>query len=117
MYIILIVIVVLGGVGYYVYQKAMVLATHTSPDGKYKAIIKRDRGFFIPTMPGDGGPDSLPVVVILKDSSGNTIGSSDDNPQCGIFYGSIEIDWDMKNQWLWYGKAKTINLKTGKVEC
>lgn len=117
MYIILITIVVLGVTGYFIYQNALVLATHTSPDGNYTAIIKRNRGFFTSTMPGDGGSDSLPVEVILKDSSGKTIGSSNENPQCGVFYGSIEIEWDFENQWLWYGKAKTIHLKTGEVGC
>lgn len=109
--------VVLGGTGYYIYQKALILESHTSPDGSYEVIIKRDRGFFTPTMPGDGGPDSLPVVVILKNSSGKIIGKSSDNPQCGIFYGSVEISWDMENEWMWYGKTRTIHLKTGKVEC
>lgn len=116
-YIILILIVVLGVTGYSVYQKSLILATYTSPSGKYEAIIKRNRGFFTPTMPGDGGPDSLPVVVILKESSGNTIGSSKDNTECGIFYGSIDIEWDFKNQFLWYGIARTIHLKTGEVGC
>lgn len=109
--------ILITAICYYGYQNALILDTHKSPDGKYKAIIKRDRGFFTPTMPGDGGFDSLPVVVILKDSSGKTIGTSDHNPKCGIFYGSIEIEWDLEKEWLWYGKAKTIHLKIGKVEC
>jgi hypothetical protein len=117
MYTILIAIVVFVGIGYYVFQNAMILATYTSPNGNYKAIIKRDTGFFSSTMPGDGGSDSLPVIVILKDKSGKTIGSSNDNPRCSIFYGSIEIKWDLENGWLWYGKARTIDINTGKVEC
>jgi hypothetical protein len=90
-YLILGIIILITTTGYYVYQKAMILATHTSPNDNYKAIIKRNRGFFIPTMPGDGGANSLPVVVILKDSSGKTIEKSSDNPECSIFDGSIEI--------------------------
>jgi hypothetical protein len=66
-------------------------------------------------MPGDGGN---PVVeVILTDTYGNIIGTSNSNSDCAIFKDSISVEWDLKNEQVWYGKAKTINIKTGKVEC
>jgi hypothetical protein len=50
------------------------------------------------------GADNLPVEVVLKESSDKTIGESNNNSQCSIFYGSIEIAWDTKTNG--YGMAK-----------
>ena len=66
-------------------------------------------------MPGDGGK-SRPVVAILKNANGKTIGKSSDNPDCGILWFSVFVEWDMENNQVWFARAKTINLKTGKVE-
>ncbi|MEW7280362.1 hypothetical protein ABW636_17360 [Aquimarina sp. 2201CG1-2-11] len=34
-----------------------------------------------------------------------------------IYNDSIEVIWDLKNTQVWYGRGKTINTKTGKVDC
>ena len=93
------------------------LATYRSPDGKYELIIKNRRSFFETTMPGAGGAGSLPVEVILKNSNGKVIGKSSVNSDCGLFYDSVVVLWDIEEGYVSYGRAKTINLKTGEVEC
>lgn len=110
-------ILLLIGIGFYFYNSQKELATYQSPDGQYELVIKNEKGIFSPTMPGDGGAGSIPVVVVLKDADGKVIGKSSDNTDCDIFNDSIEIEWDIKNEQVWYGRGKTINLKTGKVEC
>ena len=97
------------------FKKGTELATYKSPDGNYELIIKNDRSIFFTTMPGDGGNPA--VEVILKDANGYIIGTSNSNSNCAIFKDSIIVSWDLKNEQVWYGKAKTIHLKTGKVEC
>lgn len=112
-----VIIVILIGVttGMKLFNKSMQIATYQSPDGNYELIIKNDRSIFFSTMPGDGGN---PVVeVILKDANGNIIGTSNSNNTCAIFKDSIYVSWDLENEQVWYGKAKTINIKTGKVKC
>jgi len=104
-------------VGRYFYIKLMHLATYQSPDGNYELIIKRDRSIFTPTMPGGGGTGDLPVEVILKNANGKTIGTSNSNKRCGIFMDLIEVRWDFENNEVYYGKARAIHLKTGKVDC
>ena len=102
-------------IGVNLFNKNMELASYQSPDGQYELIIKNDRSIFFTTMPGDGGN---PVVeVILKDANGIVIGTSNSNSDCAIFKDSITVEWDFENEQVWYGKAKTIHLKTGKVEC
>ncbi len=75
-------ILLLSGVGYYLYQQSMRLATYSSTVGNCELITQRERGIFTPT----------------SDSS-------------------IEIEWDLENNQVWYGRGKTINLKTGEVGC
>ncbi|MCL5245150.1 hypothetical protein M4I21_04975 [Cellulophaga sp. 20_2_10] len=105
------------GLSQYFYNSEKQLATYQSPDGKYELIIKNGRGFFETTMPGDGGVGSLPVEVILKNSNGKVIGKSSDNSDCGLFYDSIEVLWYIEEGYVSYGRSRTINLKTGQVEC
>lgn len=104
-------------IGRYFYNKTMILETYQSPDGHYEIIIKNDRDLFTSTMPGDGGIGSLSVEVILKNTNGKIIGTSNSNAKCSIFYDSLEIVWDIENNQVWYGKAKIMNLITGEVEC
>jgi len=110
-------IVLLIGVtiGVHLFNKSMEIASYQSPDGNYELTIKLGLGIFMPTMPGDGGNPE--VVVILKDANGKTIGRSNSNSDCAVFKDSIHVEWDLENEQVWYGKAKTIHLKTGKVEC
>lgn len=114
---ILLIIVTLTALGLYFYNSQKKITTYRSPDDKYELIIKSNRGFFETTMPGDGGIGSLPVEVILKGSNGKIIGKSSDNPDCGLFYDSIEVIWNIENEFVSYGRSKTINLRTGKVSC
>lgn len=110
-------IMILVGVitGTHLFNKSMEIANYQSPDGRYELIIKNDRSIFFTTMPGDG--DNPVVEVILKDADGSVIGTSNSNSDCAIFKDSITVEWDLENEQVWYGKAKTIHLKTGKVEC
>ncbi|MDB2463171.1 hypothetical protein N9W61_03625, partial [Algibacter sp.] len=98
---------------WHLFKKSLEIKTYTSPDGNYTLTLRLGLSIFLPTMPGDGGNPE--VIVILKDAHGNLIGTS--NSECAIFKDSITVEWDMENEQVWYGKAKTINLKTGKVEC
>ncbi len=104
------------GIAIHIFDQQCVLETHKSPDGKYEIVIKSNRSFFESTMPGDGGK-STPVNVILKDVNGKIIGESSHNSNCNTLWFSIYIEWDLKNNQVWYAKSKTINLITGKVEC
>lgn len=118
-YILITIVIILIGVLVFEYMNNTnsTLATYQSPDGNYQLIVIMDRNNFTVTMPGNGGVGSLPVKVVLKDAKGKIIGSSNTNTNCGAFKGSIEIDWDLKNNEVWYARGKSINLKTGKVEC
>lgn len=98
------------------YNSMTFLKSYKSPGGKFELIIKRnDFRFFTLTMPGDGS--SFYIEIVLKDAEGRVIGSTSNHNNCAIFKDSIEVYWDMKNNEVWYGRGKTINLKTGKVSC
>lgn len=113
-YILLFIITLTGiAVGYF-YNKSMHIATYQSPDNNYELIIKSNRSIFAVTMPGDGG-SSMPVKVILKNANGKVIGTSNNNCETLLF--SINIHWDLENNEVFYATARSINLKTGKVEC
>ncbi|WP_378174079.1 hypothetical protein [Aquimarina sp. SS2-1] len=113
---IILAIILPAGIGIYFYDASKVLETHKSPDGDYVIIVKRENSFFTTTMPGDGGTN-IPVEVILKNTNGKVIGTSSSNKNCGVLWFSIEINWDLENHEVWYGRGKTINLKTGEVSC
>ena len=115
-YIILTILLVLVLIGRFFYNKAMILETHKSPDGNYELVIKSNRIPFSSTMPGDGGLGSTPIEVVLKDKNGKIIGTSNSIRQGEVFYDSLNIEWDFENNEVWYAKARTINLTTGKVE-
>ncbi len=68
-------------------------------------------------MPGNGSPSNAPLLIILKNNKGNTISKIDSDSDCSTLYDSINIEWDLTNDIVWYAKAKYINLKTGEVEC
>lgn len=115
-YIIVCTVLLIGvTTGVHLFNKSMEIATYQSPDGNYELTIKLGFSILFPTMPGDGGNPE--VVVILKDANGNVIGTSNSNSDCAIFKDSISVEWDLGNEQVWYGRAKIINLKTGKVEC
>jgi hypothetical protein len=109
-------LILIIGITIHFFNQQNVLETHKSPDGKYEVIIKSNRSFFESTMPGDRGK-STSVDVILKDVNGKIIGKSSNNSNCDTLWFSIYIEWDVKNNQVWYAKSKTINLITGKVEC
>ncbi len=111
------ILIFLIALGVHFYNSQKELATYHSPDNNYELVIKREKSFLSITMPGDGGAGNMPVEVILKDVNGKIIGKSSDNSNCAIYNDSIEIIWDLKNTQVWYGRGKTINTKTGKVDC
>lgn len=110
-------IAVIAVISSYLYDSIMHLKTFQSPNGEFELVIKRKESLFTAKMPGDGGIDSICVEVILKDAKGNVIGTSDSNPNCEIFMGSIDVEWEIENNTVWYGRGKAINLKTGKTDC
>ncbi|WP_338360064.1 hypothetical protein [Yeosuana marina] len=117
-YITTLIILLIGlTIGFYLFNKSMEIATYQSPDGNYELILVNGQSIFTMTMPGDGGRGSMPIDVILKDAKGNIIAKSRGGDVCSIFYDSINVIWDLENQQVWYGKARSINLKTGKVNC
>lgn len=111
---VLISFICLGVYFLFIYQKG---TKYYSPNSEFIIVVKKKQRFFSTVMPGTGGAGSTPVLVILKDKSGKTIGKSSDNLDCSIFDGSINIQWDIQNGVVWYGKGKMFNLRTGKVEC
>ena len=84
-YILLTVLLIILFAGRYFYNQTMILETHKSPDGNYELVIKSNRSPFFSTMPGDGGLGSLTIEVILKDNSGNIIGTSNSISEGEIF--------------------------------
>lgn len=114
---ILVITIILAGViaGNYFYNSLLYIETYHSPDGNYELIVKREGlGLFTSTMPGDGGAGSSSVVVILKSADGKVIGTSNNIPNGNTIMDSISVEWDIENDWVWYGRGKAINLKTGK---
>lgn len=87
---------------------------YKSPDGKYTLEVSSGKSG---NMPGDGGGSTAVAEIVLKSADGNIIGESKNNPDCAIFLDSVEVIWDIENDLVFYGKAKSIHLKTGKVEC
>ena len=63
-------------------------------------------------MPGDGGLYNRTAVIVLKNKWGWTIGKS--TGDCKVLYGDVEIEWDYAGNQVWFAKARTINLSTGK---
>jgi len=99
------------------YKASLKIATYQSPNKNYELIVQRRLiNTFLMTMPGNGGSSS-PVEVVLINAKGKVIGRSTSNSRCGVLKYDIEIKWDVKNHEVSYSKARTINLKTGKVEC
>ena len=98
------------------YRALKEVRTYYSPDGKYQLVITKEPNIFSSTMPGDGGTSSE-VTVVLKDAKGTIIGKSSDNENCSVLLFSIDVSWDLENIEVSYAKARTINLKTGEVQC
>lgn len=89
--------------------------TYQSPDRNFTLEIwVAKKGF---SFPGNSGSGNSEVYAVLKNKDGNTIGNSESNNECAIFLDSVEVRWDLKNKLVYYGRAKSIHLKTGKVEC
>lgn len=117
-YIVITTIVLTGIIaGSYFYKQAKHLTTYHSPCGKYELIVNRASFINLGTMPGDGGAGSRIVEVILKSADGKTIGATKRNTVCETILDSILVQWDYENNWVWYGKGKAIDLKTGEDGC
>lgn len=84
-----------------------------SPDKQYRVDVYTERNFI--SMPGQGGLYSRIAVVVLKNKWGQTIGKS--SGECNVLYDSIEIEWDYHSNQVWFAKAHTIHLITGKCDC
>jgi hypothetical protein len=87
---------------------------YESPNKLYKLEIYAKKRLF--TLPGDGGSSSSSALVILKNESGTEIGNNKGSQYYQLPISSIEVRWDLENDLVWYGKSKTINVKTGKAD-
>ncbi len=86
-----------------------------SPDKQYRVEVYIKRNFFSISMPGQGGLSNRGVVVVLKNKWGLIIGKS--SGECNVLYDSVEIEWDYDSNLVWFAKAHTIDLITGKCDC
>ena len=84
--------------------------TEYSPDRKYRIEVYIQPTLF--AMPGGGGMGSKTATIILKNSWGWPIGKS--NGECEIMYYDVEITWDYPNNQVWFGKARSLDLTTGR---
>ncbi|MBW1294165.1 hypothetical protein [Aquimarina litoralis] len=116
LFFLILIVLIISWLLYNEFRASKEFRTYYSPDGKYQLTIEQEGNFFSPTMPGDGGTSSE-VIAVLKDAKGNIIGKSSDNKNCSVLLFSIDVTWDLENMEVSYAKAKTINLKTGEVEC
>lgn len=101
----------------WIYDASMSIAKYQSPDGNYALIIKSKRSMFSSTMPGDGGLGSTSIEVILTNAKGKVIGKSSSDTNCETLYLSIDVNWNIENDEVWFTKNKFIHLKTGKPSC
>lgn len=84
-----------------------------SPCKQYNLQVYTTMPFF--AMPGGGGFSGRSARVILRNKWGKKIGQS--NQECSLPYYSVDIEWDEAHQLVWYGRTKSIDLKTGECRC
>lgn len=104
----LIVLTVVCGL-YYLSFALTHIRTEISPCGYYHLSVYHSPSFF--AMPGDG---SHGTKLVLRNKWGWTIGTSSE--ACSVFDYDIDIEWDYKNNQVWFATARTINLSTGACE-
>jgi hypothetical protein len=107
------ILILVGIILYRIFLAPEFMFTEYSPDNQYRIDVYTQKRFF--SMPGGGGIGSRIAIVELKNKWGFTIGKSSDG--CSVLYDDIEIEWDYSSNEVWYARAKTINLKTGKSGC
>ncbi len=100
-------ILVVIGFGYTIYEKMKFISSHKSPNNKYELIIKRTEliSNFIPTMPGQGGIGDKFVIAILR-YNGREINRSQET----FLYQSLEIKWDLKQNKVHYTRLNYFTL-------
>ena len=84
-----------------------IISTHKSPDNKYELVIKQTGLYssFITLMPGQGGVGDKSVMAILKHN-----GKAIDNSEDEFLYQSLNIEWDLKQNEVYFTKLKHFNL-------
>ena len=81
-----------------------------SPDNKYRVDVYSE-AFPTAAMPGQGGAGSRAAKIILRNSWGWKIGSSDG---CDISMDYVAIEWNYANNAVDIAKARSISLDTGE---
>lgn len=89
--------------------------SYSSPNGNYHLDCYTNISLI--AMPGGGGVDSRVVLVILRDKYGREIGRCEKDNPCAILFGSLEIEWEIEKNIVWFSRGRTLNLITGKLGC
>lgn len=89
--------------------------SYSSPKGNYHLDCYTSMSLI--AMPGGGGRDSRVVLVILRDKYGREIGRCEKDHPCAILFGSLEIEWEIEKNIVWFSRGRTMNLVTGKLGC
>lgn len=109
--------VLLFGIGGFIYQHTIDPFFSTpkfssvSPSGKFKADVYAESSAI--SMPGQGGAGGKSAEIILRNKDGKKIGSNDG---CEVIMDDVKIEWEEKNNLIFFAKAKSINLTDGKCE-
>jgi len=89
--------------------------SYNSPDGNYHLDCYTSMSLL--AMPGGGGVDSRVVLIILRDKYGREIGRCEKDDPCAIFFGGLEIEWEIEENIVRFSRGRTLNLITGKLGC
>lgn len=89
--------------------------SYSSPDGNYQLDCYTSASSF--AMQGGGGVDSRMVLIILRDKYGREIGRCEKDDPCATFFGSLEIEWEIEKNIVWYARGRIIDLNTGEPDC
>lgn len=84
-----------------------IISTRQSLNNQYELVIKQTDiiSRFIPVMPGQRGLGDKSVIAVLK-HNGKVIESSEDE----ILYQSLNIEWNLKQNEIYYTKLNYFNL-------
>ncbi len=93
---------------YFLLNQKEFMYSKMSSDGKYTIEVYTYKRFF--ATPGDGGISSRNAYIKLFDKNGNVIG---DTKGCDVFFGDLEINFEITDNILFYSRGNGINLATG----
>lgn len=94
---------------YYTLFAPQYLRTYHSPDGQYRLDVYARQKWF--SMPGDGSTKCAKLKLYKGFWQ-----VWNDCPRCPAFTNDMYIEWDMENKRVWFARARTIDLETGRCE-